>query len=306
MINLAEISADGEDWEAFARDFLVELGFQVTSPPDRGPDGGKDILIVENLQGSLNSYPFHWLVSCKHNVHGGSAVGVDNEPSILERLKVFKADGFLGFYSTKPSSSLNERLRSLRDNNDIKDYRIFDGRLIENYLTRLGYSKLVLRYLPESYIRLKPLHKVIDDYVPLNCEVCGKDLLMEIHEGGKRHSVIGFVTDFNDTHQKVCHDIYWACKGKCDRIMESKMQHKYGCTTAWEDISDITLPLQFLYFILTSLNALHSGKDVYKPNAFEKFKSFVIALSQKTLREMTEEERKRAQSNINLLNVFGV
>jgi hypothetical protein len=41
---MREVSADGEDWELFAQDFLREFGFSIESQPDRGPDGGKDLL----------------------------------------------------------------------------------------------------------------------------------------------------------------------------------------------------------------------------------------------------------------------
>src|SRR5688572_5681833 len=110
LIDFKEIRRDGEDWESFARDFLVELGFSVDTPPDRGADGGKDILLLEQLEGRLNNYPFRWLVSCKHNAHSGKSVNEQDEPNIVERVKSFRAEGFLGFYSTLPSTGLSNRL----------------------------------------------------------------------------------------------------------------------------------------------------------------------------------------------------
>ena len=47
MIDFKEISSDGETWELFSRDFLEEMGFFIETPPDRGADGGKDMLITE-------------------------------------------------------------------------------------------------------------------------------------------------------------------------------------------------------------------------------------------------------------------
>jgi hypothetical protein len=58
LIDFSEIPDSGEEWESFSRDFLVELGYAVDSPPDRGADGGKDLLVVEQLKGTLNRYPF--------------------------------------------------------------------------------------------------------------------------------------------------------------------------------------------------------------------------------------------------------
>jgi hypothetical protein len=106
MMNFKEIPYNDDTWELFARDFLVERGFFVESSPDRGPDAGKDILIIEKLKGNINEYRFRWLVSCKHFAKSGVAVKEGDEPNILERLTAFRADGFIGFYSTIPSSGL--------------------------------------------------------------------------------------------------------------------------------------------------------------------------------------------------------
>jgi hypothetical protein len=56
MIDFTEIDDGGEQWEAFARDFLYELGFATESPPDRGADRGKDLLVVE-LESGLTFEP---------------------------------------------------------------------------------------------------------------------------------------------------------------------------------------------------------------------------------------------------------
>ncbi len=158
VIDFTEIREGGDEWEAFTRDFLVTLGFAVEMPPGRGADAGRDLLVVEHLPGALNNYPFRWVVSCKHRAHGGRSVGESEEQNILERVQAVGADGFIGVYSTLPSSALVERLRALVDQSKIRDYKIFDARLIENHLVRLGYSRLLLRYFPEAYRRLKPLH----------------------------------------------------------------------------------------------------------------------------------------------------
>lgn len=92
-----------------------------------------------------------WLVSCKHFAHSGNSVKENDEQNILERVRSFSAEGFMGFYSTVPSSGLNTRLYQLRNEGQIKEYRIFDHKLIENYLITEGFSELMLRYFPESY-----------------------------------------------------------------------------------------------------------------------------------------------------------
>jgi len=167
MIDFTEIT-DSETWELFARDFLSELGFHIETSPDRGADAGKDILVSEELTGNLNRYRFRWLVSCKHNAASGKAVNENDEQNILERVRAFEADGFVGFYSTVPSAALNTRLRMLRDNGQIRDFRIFDHKLIENHLIRVGYSLLLMRYFPRSYERVRPLHQITSDRFRFN------------------------------------------------------------------------------------------------------------------------------------------
>ena len=183
MIDFKEIQSDGEIWELFFRDFLQELGFYIESSVDRGSDGKKDLIVSEQLKGFfLGNYKFKWLVSCKHFAHRNSSNSVkeDDEPNILERVKGFNCDGFIGFYSTVPSSSLNSRLKQLKENLELKDYRIFDYKLIENYLIRIGFSEILYRYFPISYKEIKPIHLILDEYIPLKCEVCGKDILEEM------------------------------------------------------------------------------------------------------------------------------
>jgi len=182
MINLREIKDDGELWEQFAEEFLSLAGLLTESPPDRGADGGKDILMIERVSGPMHTKAFRWLVSCKHTAQSGVAISeITHEKNILERVKAFRADGFLGFYSTIPTAGLNTRLRALTDAGEIKAYKIFSGTLIESELLALGRSWLVMRYFPESYKAVRPLHKLLDEYIELRCDLCGKELLEELY-----------------------------------------------------------------------------------------------------------------------------
>lgn len=294
MIDFKEIVQDGEDWEAFARDFLSELGFTIEVPPDRGPDGGKDLLVTESLAGKLNSYPFRWLVSCKHRAHSGKSVSEADEPNILERVKAFNAEGFIGFYSTVPSSGLNNRLKALRDSGDISDYKTFDSRLLENHLVRLGYSKLLMRFFPNGYRDLKPLHLIAEEYMPLKCVGCGKDLLDELNRKDYQ-GVIALATKLRDGEDGGFHvvDVYWACKGSCDRRASEKARLQHGAGTGWEDISDLAIPAWYLRWVLTSIRQTRSDYYTYTDTALKKEEYFLMAMAQKVLREMTDKERSR-------------
>lgn len=294
MIDFKEIDIDGEVWELFARDFLQSLGFFIERSVDRGADGKKDLIVSEQLKGTLGNYKFTWLVSCKHKALSKKSVTENDEPNILERVSGFNCDGFIGFYSTLPSSSLNNRLTQLKDNFTIKDYRVFDHKTIENYLIQIGYSNLLMRYFPNSYKIIKPLHLITDDYIPLKCHVCEKDILQEMYY--KTYTgLIAYAEEMNFREDKTLITykfIYWACKGKCDKKLERYYYDKHGLTTSWTDIGDLVIPALFIKFILTTLNQLHSKKYKYDGDTFKKEKEFILALSQKVLRETTDEERQ--------------
>ena len=293
LIDFSEIDTDGEIWELFARDFLQELGFFIENTPDRGPDGGKDILVSEQLTGNLNRYKFRWLVSCKHYATSNKSVTEKDEINIQERVDSFEADGFIGFYSTIPSSGLNNRLVGLKNNGKIKDYRVFDSKLIENYLIRIGYSKLLMRYLPESYKKIKPTHLITSEFIPLYCASCGKELIESLNYEDY-HAVICRVREDNTiTNTRKIIDVYCACKGKCDRELENEYFEKQGAMTSWDDLSDLMIPALFIKRVLTTMNALRLGSVEFTDDAYEKEKDFILAMSQKVLREMTEDERNR-------------
>jgi len=280
MIDFREIK-DPEIWELFARDFLQETGFYIESTIDREPDGKKDLIVTENLKGNLGKYQFRWIVSCKHfaNREKGGSVKEDDEPNILERIRGFRSDGFIGFYSTVPSSGLNSRLNQLKEAKEIKDYRIFDFKLIENYLIRVGYSQLLMRYFPDSYKRVKPLHLFTQDYIPILCDVCGKDLLEELYSEQYTSVIAQAIKRDLSNHRHYVHDVYFACKGPCDQKLDKHFWDNHECTTSWEDIGDLMIPSMFLRWVLTTMNQIKSEEYVYSENAYKKEKQFIMGMA---------------------------
>jgi hypothetical protein len=292
VIDFSEIGS-GETWEFFTRDFLSELGLSIESSPDRGADLGKDLLVQEEVRGPLVHNSFRWLVSCKHNALSGSAVSEADEPNILERIDSFGADGFLGVYSTVPTANLNARLRSLREQGRVKDYRLFDHKLIENYLIRVGYSHLVMRYLPESYKLLRPLHAIVGDYQPLSCAICEKDLLEGLYSdtyGG----VIVFAHSLDASEEGPIDviDVQWVCKQPCDSILSERLLERRQ-VTGWEDIGDLVIPAYYLQYWFSTVNSIYRGKRVFTPKAYENLKHFMYCLGQKVFRETTPNEYDR-------------
>ena len=277
----------------FARDFLEEMGFYIESSPDRGADGGMDILASEEVVGRLHRYKFRWVVSCKHFAHSKRAVNEnEHERNILERVRGFGADGFLGFYSTLASSGLNSRLRVLRNTGDIKDYKILDYCFIENFLVTTGFSELMIRYFPESYKQVKPLHSVTDKYEPLKCEVCGKDLLLQLFEKDYSAVIAQIEVKDEESGNYTIEDVYSACKGECDRILDRRAAEQ-GKMTGWLDLSDMAIPLEYLSRIFAMMNNIRSDSEIYTDEAFHKQKIIMIKLAQKVLRYTTTRERNR-------------
>ncbi|MES2656601.1 MAG: restriction endonuclease [Bacteroidota bacterium] len=152
-----------DTFEQFARDFFLALGYKIDTHPGRGADGGKDLIVSEKRSGiSNNETLFRWLVSCKHYAHSNRAVSINDEIDIKGRVDQHNCNGFLGFYSTIPSSPLNEKLDSLMGNN----YDILDSRKIEKEL--LVHSpkrqQLIIQYFPDSYTKYKHLiESSVDD-----------------------------------------------------------------------------------------------------------------------------------------------
>ncbi|MBM2813487.1 MAG: restriction endonuclease [Ignavibacteria bacterium] len=293
MVDFKEIN-DPEEWELFSRDFFHEIGFYIHSSPDRGPDGKKDIIVTENLKGNSGNYHFKWLVSCKHfaNREKNSSVKEKDEPNILERVKGFNCDGFIGFYSTISSSGLNSRLNQLKENNQIKDYRIFDNKLIENYIIRIGFSQHLIRYFPLSYKKIKPLHLLVNEYYPIKCDVCDKDLLEELYlKQDNSHFVSVFKYNAEDKKHYI-EDIYFACKGSCNRTLKFRYYEKNNSLTKWQNIGNLMIPIFFLNFLMSIINQLQSGDYIYSDIAFQKVKHFIICMTQKVFREMTQEEKQ--------------
>ncbi|MCX2429623.1 restriction endonuclease [Pedobacter sp. GR22-10] len=294
MIDFKEI-ASGENWELFTRDFFQQEGFFIESTPDRGPDGGKDILLSEIIKGKIGQYKFTWLVSCKHKATSKRAVNEIDEQNILERVASFKADGFIGMYSTVPSSGLGNRLKQLKENGLLKDFRVYDHKSIENILLGVGYSKLMLRYLPKSYQQVKPLHSIFLDYEPLECAGCGKDLLIAMTKENLYANVI-LVTKGSPRHIV---DVYAACTA-CDTLLQKKYLANEMDPFSWYSLNDLMNPAIFIQYFTTMVNQIRSGSHTYEDEAFDKEKVIFLKMAQKVMREMTELDRKRH----NLLSIY--
>lgn len=289
MIDFKEIPSS-DDWELFARDFFSQLGFVIESDPSRGPDGGKDLIISEQISGVLHTQKFTWLVSCKHFATSGKSVGVEDESNITERLRQHKCDGFIGFYSTISSTALSTRLEALKQNGDVTDFCIYDHQKIAGYFYEVGLSRLANRYFPMSYAKIRPLQQIVDKHIELKCEICDCDWIKKIMVQPNMGIVVYADKGFG-TPDRITDDIFICCKGDCDDQLKNRL-HAQGYFDTWQDIEDLCKPLFFLKDILTYMNILHAGDKKFSYTAHDKMKTIYIAASQRVLREITEEDRK--------------
>lgn len=166
-----------DTFELFARDFLSFMGFRVISAPDRGADGGKDIIAEETRVGVGGETTVKWLVSCKHNATSGKSVSSNVESNVSDRVHANKCDAFLGFYSTVPSAGLNSILEGLNLEQTIYDRERIEGRLLHSSKG----LEIAERYFPKSLASWKTNNpkpaQLFADQASLECHICQKDLL---------------------------------------------------------------------------------------------------------------------------------
>lgn len=306
ILNFKEIpeahiaSGEQDTFELFARDFLEHLGYKIMIGPGRGADGGSDLVVSETRKGVGGETEIRWLVSCKHKAFSGSSVTLSVDGDILDRVNSHSCDGFIGFYSTLPASSLIQKLEGL--NNQI-EYQIYDAELIEKTLVESPSGlHLAKRYFPDSigeWMRENPKPaQVIADNTGLQCEYCGKELLEE----NKGIVVVWekLVTSESPPDAIRVEDIYWSCKGECDTILRSRYDHKYpNHVDGWDDIPDICIPTVYLKWIISFMNQLY-GNYYFSKRAFEKHKILFIEIFPYVSRELTEKEKETLKMLANI------
>jgi len=294
-ISKANVASGNQDcFELFAREFLNALGFSIIEDPDRGQDGGRDLIVSEKRAGIISNTEVRWLVSCKHKIHSGASVIIGDEGDISDRIQAHKCNGFMGIYSSIVSSSLNRKLKSLSDKYEIQ---VFDNEKIERILLEnRNANKLIRRFFPQSYnkMELKAPSNLLDEYLPLRCKVCGRDLLQrDILD--RYLGIVVFVRDKEYNEKNKYTDVYCVCKGECDRNMV-KLERSRENVTGWNDISDLVIPIRFLKFVIALMNRIRSHEDVFTEEAYSNLKNTIISLAQTTMKRQSEEDIRRDKS----------
>jgi len=302
ILNFKEIpqanSGDGnqDTFELFARDFLEVLGYKIIQHPDRGADGKKDLIIQEIRYGISGSTTIKWLVSCKHYAHSGKSVNDTDEPNILDRVSVHKCDGFMGFYSTLPATSLGTNLTSLKSKIEVEH---FDNERIEKTLLDSPSGlKLASRYFPKSFENYKVENpkpaKIFADESAIECECCKKNLL-ENKEGifvTMRERTDWENPNRNPNHYKYA---YFSCKGECDAKLKNHYMQNGILIDEWADISDYLSPVTYIKKQMAWMNAIHNDKETLSTEAFDKLKKLFLNSYPFISREQTTEEKENVK-----------
>jgi len=262
--------------------------------PDRGADGGKDLIVQENVPGITGVHSTRWLVSCKHYAHTQKSVGVEDETDISDRILQHHCDGFMGFYSTIPSSGLNTRLQEL--NSRFKT-AVYDKASIESTLLDLHDDKHILfrRYFPDSYKRYvetdvrnnpKPA-QIFSDELSIKCECCGKELMGDLKHG----NIVFWHRGLNDKGLHHYERAYIACKGKCDSVLKYKMLQEsgYELLDSWQDFNSFTNPSLYIKQVMSWLNSFSMGETM-DSDAYSKLKKVFLNTYPLICRELTDEE----------------
>lgn len=287
-------NGDQDTFELFARDFFQILGYRILQHPDRGADGKKDLIIEESRVGLSGTTHVKWLVSCKHHAHSGKSVRDVDEANITDRVFVHKCDGFIGFYSTLPSTSLGQNFEGLKDKLGVQS---FDHKMIEKILLESPQGiQLAQRYFSVSfknYYSENPMPvKIFSDELSIECEYCGKNLL---DDKSGIFVTLRHPSEINaDTYvRKPISEAYFSCKGKCDHILKNHYSQQEQLLDQWNDISDFLSPAGYIRKTMGWLNAIQSGVDQIEKPVFEKLKHMLLNTFPYISREMTTEEKER-------------
>lgn len=287
-------SGKQDTWELLSSDLLELIGYKIIERPSRGADGGKDLVVEETRKGIAGTTKVRWLVSCKHFAHSGKSVGVSEEANILDRVSAKNCQGFIGFYSTLPSSALATRLKELESKIETQ---IFDRERIEGHLLANDRgTRLAERYVPDSFQSWKTRNpcpvNLFGHKEPLACDFCGADLLRP-EPGG----ILALWRLFGDNQQNgVYVDAHKSCKGRCDSMLQGRIRAEHGSqlSDGWLELSDLCVPLLFIDRVMATLNGLQSG-DKWSEQAFMKLKHVLIHTYQHNIREASPEEQTLIQ-----------
>lgn len=308
ILNFKEIPqaniADGQqdEFELFARDFLQSMGYKIEIEPGRGADGGKDLILKETRKGISGNTTVRWLVSCKHKAHSGSSVARADEPEVSDLVRAHNCDGFIGFYSTLPSSSLIDKVKQIPN----IEYQFFDRSKIEKILlSSPDCLDLAKRYFPKSFkawsTENPDVAQIFSDDSPFRCKRC--DRILDRNNRGIVACWRKYV-DQDERMVKLIKDYYTCCGGECDRLLQAESIAD-GYVSAWSELRDYFNPTLFLKAVMGFYNELQDPDVQYTKEAFENQKEIIIRAFPYVARNLTKSETERVSDLGMVPDFFG-
>lgn len=287
-----EGGGEQDHFELFARDFFQLLGYRIDSDPGRGADGGKDFVLVETRKGIANDTEIRWLVSCKHKAHSGASVLKTDEPEIGDSLRANNCSGFIGFYSTLPSSGLVTKVEGMTE----FEHQFFDAMKIEQILlTTPVCLDLAKRYFPQSFKGWSDenptVAQIFTDHEPFRCHNCNIDF------GYDSWAIVTAWSNFAEiegVQVRKIRNIYVCCGGACDNYL-SKKYSVDGYQDKWADLREYFNPVIYIKAIMGFCNELSDTKVEYSAEAFDQQKSILIKAYPYVCRNMTKKEMEEIE-----------
>ncbi|PWV88054.1 restriction endonuclease [Pantoea ananatis] len=150
MLDFKELSKNGRDLELLAREILFNLGYKVYWSGN-GPDGGRDLIFIEDYPSKIFPEKKRWLVQCKHKAESGNSVGAADLDDISDSCVHHNCEGYLLITSTYPSSAVIDRLEAITSNprKNIKA-TYWDAVKIEQLLSTPDLWNIAQRFFPSS------------------------------------------------------------------------------------------------------------------------------------------------------------
>lgn len=228
---------------------------------------------------------------------------LDDEQDIHDRVRTHSCTGFLGFYSTIPSSGLAAKLNIPGQPYEVQ---IYDPERIEKQLLASAAGlQLAKRFFPISLSlwlkENKGPAKIFDEDPSVSCFYCKRSLLSP-----EPHGIVVVWTaarEDREAHKEHTQHFYWCCKGDCDRALQQQFRRK-GLRNGWEDIPDLTIPVVYIRWVMSMLNEFHRGMT-YSPEALENMKELLLNLFPLVARDLSEKEKERTKRLLDLPSFLG-
>jgi hypothetical protein len=150
MLDFSEISEDGTQFELLIREILFSLDYHVIWS-GVGADGGRDLLVREEIQSIFGRRFFTWLVQCKHFAKSRRSVGVKDLDNVVDSCVQHNANGYLLVSSTYVSSAVVNRLEAIdADRSKHLAANFWDCTILERLLRTPENWGIAQRFLPVS------------------------------------------------------------------------------------------------------------------------------------------------------------